>query len=145
MVKHISSTEKFNNATNKFFRFDKVRASKLLELIQTGIVLFIICLILGSYFDNFFPILDNNCSNIELISQTALQLSVNIILIYYIRKISEEIPFMFSLTDEYVSNGKGEQVLASMLMIGVIFYKPQISFQKKLTLIQERFSLRKAV
>lgn len=142
-ITRISSEQKLKKARETLFRFDKIRLSKLLELIQTGLVIFIVCLIFGSFFDNLFPILDDKCSNLELITQTTLHISLNIVLIYYIRKISEEIPFLFSLTDEYVSNAKGEQVLASMLMIGVIFYKPQTSFQKKLNLIQERFSLRK--
>lgn len=136
--------QKTFSKTESLYRFDSFRASKLLDLVQTSIVVFVICLILGSYFDNFFPILTNDCSNAELLTHTTLQLSLNVVLIYYIRKISENIPFLIPLSNDYISNKNGEHVLASMLMIGVIFYKPQISFQKKLNLIQERFSLRKA-
>ena len=140
MVKSISAKEKFRRNFERLVRFDKIRASKLLEMIQSGITIFVLCLVIGHYSDQLFPLLDTNCSNTKLAFHFVLQLILNIILVYYVKKISEVIPFLFSLTDKYVSDAKGEQLQGAVLVISIIFYRVQKSFQQKLNLIIDRFT-----
>ena len=125
----------------RLFRFDTLRISKLLEMIQDGIIIFILAFYLGSAIDRLCGIADDNMTNTQLWGWIILQLVINIVAIYYIRKIAEIIPFMLSINSNYMSNKKGEINAASGFVSSIIFVGVQKNFQAKLTLLKTRFAL----
>jgi len=125
----------------RLLRFDSVRISKLLEMIQDGIIIFILAFYAGSGIDKVFGVADDKMSNAQLIGWVMLQLIANIVVIYYIRKIAETIPFILSVNSNYISNKKGEVDAASGFVSSIIFISVQRDFQNKLALLKSRFAL----
>lgn len=124
----------------RLLRFDTIRISKLLEMIQDGIIIFILAFYLGSAIDKFCGVADEKMTNTELWGWVILQLIINIVAIYYIRKIAEVIPFMFSLNSGYISNKKGEVDAASGFVSSIIYIGVQKNFQNKIGLLKSRFA-----
>jgi hypothetical protein len=125
----------------RLLRFDSVRISKLLEMIQDGIIIFILAFYAGSGIDKVFGTANEKMTDAELVGWVMLQLIANIVVIYYIRKVAETIPFMFSLSSNYMSNKKGEVDAASGFVSSIIFISVQKNFQNKLALLKTRFAL----
>jgi hypothetical protein len=125
----------------RLLRFDTIRISKLLEMIQDGIIIFILAFYLGSAIDKLCGVADEKMTNTELWGWIILQLVINIVAIYYVRKIAEVIPFMLSLNSGYMSNKKGEVDGASGFVSSIIFVGIQRNFQTKLGLLKSRFAL----
>ena len=125
----------------RLFRFDSIRISKLLEMIQDGIIIFILAFYLGSLIDKLCGVADEKMSNTKLWGYVILQLVINIVVIYYIRKIAEVIPFMLSLNSGYMSNKKGEVDSASGFVSSIILISVQKNFQSKLGLLKSRYAL----
>ena len=125
----------------RLLRFDSVRISKLLEMIQDGIIIFILAFYAGSGIDKLFGVANDKMTDGELVGWVILQLVANIVVIYYIRKVAETIPFMFSLSNSYMSNKKGEVDAASGFVSSIIFISVQKNFQAKLALLKTRFAL----
>lgn len=125
----------------RLFRFDTIRISKLLEMIQDGIIIFILAFYLGSVIDKLCGVLDEKMSNTQLWGYIILQLIINIVAIYYIRKVAEVIPFVLSLNSSYMSNKKGEVDAATGFVSSIIFVSVQKNFQEKLSLLKTRYAL----
>jgi len=125
----------------RLFRFDTVRISKLLEMIQDGIIIFILAFYLGSAIDRLCGVADEKMTNTQLWGWIILQLVINIVAIYYIRKVAEIIPFMLSVNSNYMSNQKGEVDAASGFVSSIIFVGVQKNFQAKLGILKTRFAL----
>lgn len=124
----------------RLVRFDSIRASKLLEMVQNGVIIFFLAFFVGSFIDKQFKSADESMSNSELVMNIILQFVVIIVAAYYIRKIAEAIPFMLSVSDDYVSNMKGESAGASAFACSLIFVSVQHNFGSKLNLLKQRFS-----
>lgn len=125
----------------RLLRFDTIRLSKLLEMIQDGIIIFILAFYLGSAIDKLCGVTDEKMTNTELWGWIILQLVINIVAIYYVRKVAEVIPFMLSLNSNYVSNKKGEVDGASGFVSSIIFIGVQKNFQAKIGLLKARYAL----
>lgn len=110
-------------------------------MIQDGIIIFILAFYLGSAIDKLCGVVDEKMSNTELWGYIILQLVINIVAIYYVRKIAEIIPFMLSLTSNYISNKKGEVDAASGFVSSIIFVSIQKNFGAKLGLLKSRYAL----
>ena len=132
------------SALERLTRFDLIRVSKLLELVQDGVIIFALAFYVGSALDRFFNTLkpvNDNMSNMELIGILVAQLACIIIVAYYIRKIVDVIPFFFSLSSQYVSNQKGEADSAAGLAMTIVFVGIQKNFAAKIGLLKSRFAL----
>ena len=133
-----------SSALERLTRFDLIRVSKLLEIAQDGIIIFAIAFYVGSALDRLFNTLkpiDEKSSDMELIGILLLQFTSIIIVAYYIRKISDVIPFFFSLTSSYNSNQKGEADWVSGLSMSIILVSVQHNFAAKLNILKARFAL----
>lgn len=130
------------NAFQSLIRIDKVRISKLFELVQNGIVIFALAFFIGSFVDKIFIVTrkDDEISNSRLILEVLAQFVVIIILAYYIGKVADAIPFFFSLTSEYQSNMKGEAGSSAGLAMAIIFVGIQKNFGYKIGLLRKRYA-----
>jgi hypothetical protein len=130
-----------NENFQRLIRFDRIRISKLLEIIQDGIIVFVLSFYIGSAIDRFFQKADDSWSNQDLILSLLAQFTLLMVAIYYIRKVAEVIPFFFSLTKEYVSNKKGEVLTGYAVATAIIFVGVQKNFLSKIELLKQRFAL----
>lgn len=130
-----------STSLERLVRFDSIRASKLLEMVQNGIIIFFLAFFIGSFIDKQFKSADENMSNSELVLNIVLQFAVILIAAYYIRKIAEAIPFLLSISSSYVSNMKGESSAASAFACSLIFVSIQRNFAAKLGLLKSRYAL----
>jgi hypothetical protein len=132
------------SAVERLLRFDTIRISKLLELIQTGIIVFVLSFYLGSLIDKLFNqwiIVDDSTQNTHLVGLILLQLIAIIITAYYINKFIDVIPFMLSVSPLYKSNAHGEVGKATGLAMSIIFVAVQSGFLAKLNILKRRFAL----
>lgn len=131
-------------ALERLTRFDLIRVSKLLEIIQDAIIIFAIAFYVGSALDRFFHKLkpvDDNMSDMELVGILLAQFVSIVIVAYYIRKLVDVIPFFFSLSSQYVSNQKNEAESAAGLAMSIILISVQKNFGSKLNLLKARYTL----
>lgn len=83
------------NSIKNIFDFSLIRLFKLLEINQYMLISFFLTLLLGSFINRLFPILDENKSTLRLLFEITYQLLFMTTSIYYIKKISSNIPFLF--------------------------------------------------
>jgi hypothetical protein len=133
-----------NSALERLTRFDLIRASKLLEITQDAIITFVIAFYLGSLIDRAFnnikPV-NANMSNAELVGIILAQFASIVIIAYYIMKVVAVVPFMFSLSSQYVPNMKNEAATGAGMAMAVIFVGVQTHFSAKLAILKSRFAL----
>ena len=92
----------------RLLRFDAIRASKLLEMAQYAVLGFWFNIIIGGVLDKLFPAYDPDKAFAWVCIEITLQIMALTVFNYYSRKLLSVVPFMFSLTDKYVPNLKGE-------------------------------------
>lgn len=132
------------SAVERLLRFDTIRISKLLELIQTGIVVFVLSFYIGSLIDKLFNqwiVVNDSTQNTHLVGLILLQLIAIIITAYYITKFIDVIPFMLSVSPLYKPNAHGEVGKATGLAMSIIFVAVQSGFLTKLNILKRRFAL----
>ena len=119
-----------NSQLTRLLRFDKIRISKLINIIQAACISLILSIYIGTYVDKICGKLFNDTelkdiSSIKLIFEILIQFSITVIATYYIGKITKAIPNLFSITDAYCPNKKNE--LSSGIDMGsqVIFFSVQ--------------------
>jgi hypothetical protein len=131
-------------ALERLTRFDLIRASKLLEITQDAIIVFVIGFYLGSLLDRAFnnikPV-NANMSNSELVGIILAQFTCIVVLVYYIMKFVAVVPFMFSLSSQYIPNMKGESATGAGVALAIIFVSVQTHFNAKLSILKSRFAL----
>ena len=128
-------------SVNRLLKFDLIRVSKLLEEVQFVIIAFVISFVIGRYIDKFFPIDSkiDDISNMDLIKSITLQLALIGISGYYIMKITSIIPFVFSLTNQYIPSSHNESATGAALAMSIIFVGVQKNFQSRIGLLKTRF------
>ena len=136
--------EQYKTNVQRLFRFDLIRASKLLEIVQFGVITFFLAFYIGSWMDSIFPEVSEKTSNADLVRDLILQLALLLIVAYYIKKIAEVIPFLFSLSKEYKPSYKGEAAFGSAIAMVIMFASVQRKFLDKINLFKARFALNKA-
>lgn len=131
-----------NVSTNleKLTRFDTIRFSKLFEIVQFTVIVFVLAFFIGSYTDKLFPIKEGEVSDFDLWRDTLLQLAVISISAYYVIKAAKVIPFLFSVDSRYVSGSHGENVFGAGLAIAIIFVYVQKNFGARLSALKVRYT-----
>lgn len=137
-----ASTKKPNNL-ERLLRFDEIRLLKLLEIIQYSIVALFIGLFAGESYNHLLPnVKQTQIHNMADFSYVTLMLilffSGIVVILYYIKKIIELVPFLFSfLSKKYVSNKKNEAIIGVTVALAFIFGKTQHKMTHLVTLYQK--------
>jgi hypothetical protein len=137
----MSLSERRASDVERLLRFDTIRVSKLLEEVQSAIIVFVIAFFIGSMTDRLFPIPQNveKISNLDLFRDLLLQLALIVVSAYYINKIAKVIPFFFSLNEKYVPSLHGESLAGAGLAMAIIFVGVQKNFQTRIGILKNRF------
>ena len=136
-----SSKEKRDLRWKQITRFDRIKLSKLLDMSQSAVQSLCMSVVGGLLIDSIFPIPDHNITNTELFFQMCAQVILNVIFIYYLRKISEIIPFLFSLDPNYIQDQHGEEINGTMFILSFMLYKCQNALQAKINIILKRLPI----
>lgn len=122
-------------------RFDLVRVSKLIQQIQSTLVVFILAFFLGSLIDKLFPTVGDpaQISNFTLFKDLALQLALMTIAAFYIMKFAKVVPFFFALSRDYIPNAHNEAAEGAALALAVIFGGIQRNLQARIGVLKARF------
>ena len=84
---------------NKFrdlISIDKHRFNELYEILQYSVIYMIISFFWGFYLNRMFPPLDEEKSNIQILSEIVLQAVAIALSIFYIRKLCQMIPLLIN-------------------------------------------------
>ena len=128
------------NTLQNILHIDKIRISKLLHYCQSSIIMFIIAFILGTLIEKVFILPTTKINNFQLLTSLFIQLSINTIAIYYLKKISFVVPSKFALTDKYINSLHNEALYGGLVGSGLILLRTQRSLYQKLEMCIERFS-----
>ena len=124
--------------SERLFRMDAIRVSKLLEIAQYAIISFWFYILIGTFLNKLFPVY-NEKKNLYLVSlEVTMQIFVLVIVEYYARKIISTVPFFFSLTPAFISNLKGE-ITTAMMATMLALLATQTNFMNKVRLLQSAF------
>lgn len=140
MEKSGTVRQDFQTQLSKVFDFSFIRAQKLLETVQFAAIYMMFGMAIGITLEKVFPkentkTLDNMPSW-KLYGLFLLRMSIIVIASFYIKKIGNLIPFMFHVTDDYISGYK----LGGSLMLTFSLYKTQPSFVGMIDQIAKRWS-----
>ncbi len=135
-----SESVKIKKNYTRLFRFDSIRISKLLEILQNSFIVFILSFFLGTFIDKFFKSEDVEKEDAFTLSwKIVLQFTLIVIFAYYIRKVVDIIPFFFSLTKDYVPSKKGEKATGVSLAMAIVFVGVQKNFLERLTRLRNLY------
>lgn len=126
------SQKSFNDQLESLLRFDKIRLYKLTELSQYSILACFIAMFVGSKINKY---LIPTYSKKENIVETVIYLIWNLILImvslYYIRKITLMVPYIFSYDKDYIVSKGGESLLGFSVGFAIVFGATQSKFRDR--------------
>ena len=127
---------------DRLVEFDKIRISKLLEQIQATVIVFFIAFFVGIKVDSHLfriraPLAQT--STARLTGEIVTQLSLNVILAYYIGKIAAAVPFVFIFDQKYIRSLKNETARGTGFALTIIFIAVQKNFQARVQELKVRF------
>ena len=114
----------FNKRIKSLFEISDIRVQKLLHLGQHGSITTLISIFFGKILNKYTFKLNSNESYYSTLIKTILEVTLIIISIYYINKISKTIPFIFKYTKSYNPFHKsrdGENLIGIPVAIGLVF------------------------
>ena len=101
-------------------RKKKIVILKILELIQYTIIYTVTILYIGKFLNKYFPKLDKGKKKIQLLFEIILQMIVIVVIMYFVRKFIQFIPFIYHDKDYEqggVSEVYGELTIAFVYVI----------------------------
>ena len=124
---------------NKFrdlISIDKYRFNELYEILQYSVIYMIISFFWGFYLNRMFPPLNEEKSNIQILSEIVLQAVAIALSIFYIRKLCQMIPLLINFKgySEYKTSEYGGAVILS-----IIFMSSQKHISQKVNLLNRRY------
>ena len=124
--------------SERFFRLDIIRVSKLLEIAQYAVISFWFNIVVGSFLDKLFPAFNPKKNIYLMYVEVTIQIAFLAMLIYYIKKLLSVIPFVFALTSKYIPNLKGEMNIG-MSSAPLALIATQANLISKVKFLQSKF------
>jgi len=131
-IKKPSLNKYLQERWSKLVGFDKIRGLKILEMSQYTIVYFIAVYVSAQYIDSIFPKFNEfeNKGFWRILLEVIGQLVVNVISIFYIRKIVKLVPFIFYNNKDYVPGFVDEA--QGEIIVNFVYVALQTELMKKL-------------
>jgi len=142
LIKHPNYSKIIKN----ILEINHIRTNKFLHMFQEVIVMAILAFLVGVSVNYLFLKHDDeleNESTIMLITNIFCQILLVVTTLYYARKVSKLIPFLFRYDiryDPFHVSKKGEPAvtLATTIAITLAFMTTQISVRKRIRILHER-------
>ena len=130
LIKYPNYKELFSS----LFEFNVIRIQKLLHMAQNAVITAIFCFFIGVNINNFFHIKDEE-TILELSIYGLMQMIIIIISVYYIRKLTRFIPFVFRFTksyDPFHKSHDGEALVGSSIAMGLLLMTTQLNMRGRI-------------
>lgn len=139
----------FNAKVKSILRFDKLHLMKLLEISQYSFVGFLLGYVLSKYINDYL-LIEYDISNYinedypkghvnrnpKLLLHVGWDLLINVISIYYIRRMIILVPYMFSFIDKrYVIGKDDDGYMGFIIGLGLILSKRLTNLRQKINLL----------
>jgi hypothetical protein len=128
----------FKEKLDNLFEISDVRAHKLLEMIQYGLIMMFLSFIIGTATDKFIGKFDKYKSIWRSILIISIQAIIIIVVYYYINKIVLLFPFVLRYSDSYVQDMQGETSTWGIILFGIFFMFSQKNFYKRADFIRSK-------
>ena len=125
-----------NKNLERLVRLDKIRLLKLLEILQFSIISFSLGLFIGNYINDLFPKFDARQNKYTIL----LEMSVLIIVSYYIKKLASIVPFCCgSFSKKYVPSLHNENSIGMTMGLTFVFITTQTNLKNKIKYLTKHF------
>lgn len=111
-------------ALASLFDVGHIRFEKILDMGQSAVEVGLFSLPIASIFNKLSFVLQKSDAKIIIFAKILIETIIIVILIYYTRKVTNIIPFMFHYTDKYKLNRKskdGETMIGTTVAFALIF------------------------
>tara|TARA_B100001123_G_C15069543_1_gene931044 strand:- start:226 stop:660 length:435 start_codon:yes stop_codon:yes gene_type:complete len=125
----------YKELIGSFFELNVVRLQKLLHMSQNAIFTAIFCFFIGVKLNSLFEVKGEEEAIITSVSMGLLQMVVIILSVYYIRKLTKLIPFLFRFTESYNPFHKskdGEGLVGSAIAMGLLLISTQSNMKERI-------------
>ena len=130
----------FKEEIDSLFEISHIRVQKILHMFQNAVLTIIISSYVGGFINKPFPGLRPNQSHASIILEVSLQIMAVIFSIYYIRKTTRLVPFLFnyhSSYDPYHTSKDGEGLIGATIAYALAFFSTQTKIKDKIRYISE--------
>lgn len=131
----------FNKNLMSLTEISHIRFQKILQMAQGVLVVSVLALVMGSLINKYSFPLNVNDPTIIIFLKSMFEILVVVIFIYYIRKFTMLIPFLFKYTKDYnpyhVSKD-GESLIGKTIAFAVIFSTLITKTKKKLSYVSTK-------
>ena len=125
----IRSHPNYKYYLKSIFQLDSIRIHKFLHMAQDAIITIFFCFFIAIHLNKFLDVeKDEKDENIESVLTSYVKLIIHILLIilalYYVRKITKLIPFIFNFDKNYNPFHKskdGESLIGNTTAVALIF------------------------
>ena len=122
--------------------FDVIRIQKLLHMAQDAVITGIFCFFIGMGLNNLLP--SHEHENIGITGvMVMLELIIIVLSIYYIRKLTELIPFFLRFTNNYNpfhKSSKGVGLIGTTIAMGLFLMATQSNMKKRIIKLKSYFT-----
>tara|TARA_Y100000590_G_scaffold456874_1_gene608325 strand:- start:807 stop:1247 length:441 start_codon:yes stop_codon:yes gene_type:complete len=138
MSKNISST--FIERLTSLFSIDEIRLQKIFHMAQITFLGLFISLFIAPYFDKYSFEFNKNENFISLFLKASIELIILVIILYYVRKITKILPFLFNFSkkyDEFHQSSDGEALVGNTVAMAIVFMNFVGKLKKKIVYLAE--------
>ena len=131
----------FSEVLNSLTEFSHIRFQKILQMLQGVLEVSGLSLIVASLINKYSFSLNINDSTLVIFLKTLIEIMVIVISIYYIRKFTMLIPFLFKYTKDYNPYHKSkdaESIVGKTIAYAVIFSTLIIKTKDKLSYVSKQ-------
>ena len=122
----------------KVFRINNIKIQKLLEISQYVFISYWLGNICGAALDAASPELDENKPLWRLFIEVSLHLIILTLIVYFVKRIADLIPFCCKYSSNYVSGKFGENTTGLIMGAGLIFTITQTKLKAKMVYLTQR-------
>ena len=133
---------KYNNLITSFFQADMIRLQKLLHMSQNAIVTAVFAFFIGVKVNILFEEQEEE-NTLDTTIKLIMHMILIIISIYYSRKLTKFIPFIFRMTksyDPFHKSNDGENLFGSTLALSLLLMTTQTNIKKRISKLQKKMT-----
>ena len=133
---------KYNNLITSLVQLDAIRIQKLLHMSQNAIVTAFFAFFIGVKVNILFEEQEEE-NTLDTTIKLIMHMILIIISIYYSRKLTKFIPFIFRMTksyDPFHKSNDGENLFGSTLALSLLLMTTQTNIKKRISKLQKKMT-----
>ena len=133
----------YKNLIKSFFQADMIRVQKILHMSQNAIVTASFAFFIGIKVNILFEENEQEENTLETTIKLIMHMILIIISIYYSRKLTKFIPFIFRMTksyDPFHKSSDGENLFGSTLALSLLLMTTQTNIKKRISKLQKKMT-----